>query len=104
MGVGVGGLHRSQSAPLPHEIHSINFPPSLPRPYIPSLSFAPQELPWNDYYEYFAPDFNLHVAPSATMENLNTRQYLETVRQQVRALIIKENRIAPYLLAATAIQ
>mmetsp|Transcript_18611 Transcript_18611/g.56182 ORF Transcript_18611/g.56182 Transcript_18611/m.56182 type:complete len:202 (-) Transcript_18611:339-944(-) len=42
-----------------------------------------EELPWNDYYEYFAPDFNLHVAPSPTMENANTRQYLENVRQQV---------------------
>jgi len=43
----------------------------------------PEELPWNDYYEYYAPDFSLHVAPSSTMENANTRQYLEGVKQQV---------------------
>ena len=41
------------------------------------------ELPYNDYYEYYAPDFNLHVPPNATMENANTRQYLESVKQQV---------------------
>ena len=41
------------------------------------------ELPYNDYYEYYAPDFNLHVPPNPTMENLNTRQYLEQVKQQV---------------------
>ncbi|EOD19100.1 hypothetical protein EMIHUDRAFT_419321 [Emiliania huxleyi CCMP1516] len=42
-----------------------------------------EDLPWNDYYEHFAPDFSLQVTPSATMENANTRQYLDTVRQQV---------------------
>ncbi len=29
------------------------------------------ELPYNDYYEYFAPDHHLHISPS-NMENLNT--------------------------------
>jgi len=42
-----------------------------------------EDLPWNDYYEHFAPDFSLQVTPSPTMENANTRQYLDTVRQQV---------------------
>ena len=41
------------------------------------------QLPYNDYYEYYAPDFNLHVPPNPTMENANTRQYLEQVKQQV---------------------
>jgi hypothetical protein len=41
------------------------------------------ELPYNDYIAYYGPDFALHFATSATMENLNTRQYLETIKQQV---------------------
>ena len=41
------------------------------------------ELPYNDYYAYYGPDFALHYQPSATMENANTRQYLDSVKQQV---------------------
>mmetsp|Transcript_28279 Transcript_28279/g.66114 ORF Transcript_28279/g.66114 Transcript_28279/m.66114 type:complete len:428 (-) Transcript_28279:266-1549(-) len=42
-----------------------------------------EELPFNDYYEYYGPDFSLKVSPSLTMENANSRQYLESVKQQV---------------------
>ncbi|KAI9520765.1 hypothetical protein NQZ68_013170 [Dissostichus eleginoides] len=31
----------------------------------------PNELPYNDYFEYFGPDFNLHISPS-NMTNQNT--------------------------------
>lgn len=41
-----------------------------------------QELPYNDYYEYFAPDYELDVRPS-NMDNANTRDYLEKIRTQV---------------------
>lgn len=34
------------------------------------------ELPFNDYYEYFAPDHCLKVTPN-NMDNLNTLEYLE---------------------------
>ncbi|KAJ3128751.1 histone deacetylase [Physocladia obscura] len=34
------------------------------------------DLPFNDYYNYFGPDFKLDVA-SSNMENLNTREYLD---------------------------
>jgi len=34
------------------------------------------ELPFNDYYEYYGPDFSLHITPS-NMENQNTLKYLE---------------------------
>jgi len=34
-------------------------------------------LPHNAYYEYYAPDFNLHITPS-NMENQNSKHYLET--------------------------
>ena len=43
------------------------------------------ELPWNDYYEYYGPEFHLEVRPNPSMENANTRQYLEHVKQQVLA-------------------
>jgi len=37
------------------------------------------ELPYNNYYEYYGPDFMLHITPS-NMENLNTARYLEKTK------------------------
>ncbi|KHJ80932.1 hypothetical protein OESDEN_19387 [Oesophagostomum dentatum] len=34
------------------------------------------ELPYNDYFEYFGPDFKLHIEKS-NMTNQNTQDYLE---------------------------
>ena len=31
----------------------------------------PNELPYNDYFEYYGPDFKLHISPS-NMANQNT--------------------------------
>ncbi|KAF2859439.1 hypothetical protein K470DRAFT_271610 [Piedraia hortae CBS 480.64] len=42
----------------------------------------PSELPFTDYYEYYAPEFELDVKPS-NMENLNTPEYLERIKTQV---------------------
>ncbi|EXJ92039.1 histone deacetylase 1/2 [Capronia epimyces CBS 606.96] len=39
-------------------------------------------LPYNDYYEYYAPDYELDVRPS-NMENANSREYLEKILIQV---------------------
>ena len=33
-------------------------------------------LPYNDYFEYYGPDYRLHM-PVSNMENLNTPEYLE---------------------------
>jgi histone deacetylase 1/2 len=44
-----------------------------------------ESLPFNDYFEYYGPDFVLDV-PSSNMENLNTREYLEKTKN-----IILEN-------------
>nr|KAG5701170.1 hypothetical protein BaRGS_023279 [Batillaria attramentaria] len=38
------------------------------------------EIPYNEYLEYFAPDFSLHPDISIKQENLNTKQYLEFIR------------------------
>ncbi|KAN0069656.1 hypothetical protein V8E54_011962 [Elaphomyces granulatus] len=40
------------------------------------------ELPYNDYYEYFSPDYELDVRPS-NMDNANTKEYLDKIRNQV---------------------
>mmetsp|Transcript_8747 Transcript_8747/g.12471 ORF Transcript_8747/g.12471 Transcript_8747/m.12471 type:complete len:432 (+) Transcript_8747:274-1569(+) len=37
------------------------------------------EIPFNDYYEYYAPDFELHLTPEPR-DNMNTQQSLEQVR------------------------
>ena len=39
-------------------------------------------LPVNEYYEYFGPQYQLDVLPS-NMENMNTREYLDKVKEQV---------------------
>lgn len=38
------------------------------------------DIPFNDYYEYYAPDYQLHLQPEASMENLNTKEILDSVR------------------------
>ncbi|KAI4817588.1 hypothetical protein KUCAC02_010973 [Chaenocephalus aceratus] len=42
----------------------------------------PNELPYNDYFEYFGPDFKLHISPS-NMTNQNTTEYLEKIKQRL---------------------
>ncbi|XP_061521516.1 probable histone deacetylase 1-B isoform X3 [Phycodurus eques] len=42
----------------------------------------PNELPYNDYFEYFGPDFKLHISPS-NMTNQNTDEYLEKIKQRL---------------------
>ncbi|KAG8223985.1 hypothetical protein J437_LFUL012088 [Ladona fulva] len=40
------------------------------------------ELPYNDYFEYFGPDFKLHISPS-NMSNQNTPEYLEKIKTRL---------------------
>jgi len=37
----------------------------------------PDELPYNDYLEYYGPEYRLHITPT-NMENLNSSEYLES--------------------------
>jgi histone deacetylase 1/2 len=37
------------------------------------------KLPYNEYYEYFGPEYTLHADPS-NMENLNTPKDMERIR------------------------
>mmetsp|Transcript_46150 Transcript_46150/g.147659 ORF Transcript_46150/g.147659 Transcript_46150/m.147659 type:complete len:429 (+) Transcript_46150:39-1325(+) len=41
------------------------------------------QIPYNDYYEYFQPDYTIKVQPHQVMENLNTKPYLNQIKQQV---------------------
>jgi histone deacetylase 1/2 len=40
------------------------------------------EIPYNDYFEYYAPDFKLHLTPSA-MENANDAPHLAALRDEI---------------------
>ncbi|KAG0345125.1 histone deacetylase [Podila humilis] len=40
------------------------------------------DMPFNDYYEYFGPDYQLDVKAS-NMDNANTAEYLSKIKQQV---------------------
>jgi|UniRef100_A0AC35FXV5 histone deacetylase 1/2 len=40
------------------------------------------ELPYNDYFEYYGPDFKLHISPS-NMSNHNSAEYLERVKNML---------------------
>lgn len=41
-----------------------------------------EEIPYNEYYEYYGPDFNLHITPS-NMENHNTKKYMEDTKVEL---------------------
>ena len=38
-----------------------------------------ENLPFNDYIQYFGPEYKLEV-PSTSMDNKNSREYLEAVQ------------------------
>jgi hypothetical protein len=40
------------------------------------------KMPPNEYYEYFGPDYTLHVAPS-NMENKNSWHHLDDIRSKL---------------------
>lgn len=41
------------------------------------------DIPLNDYYEYYAPDYKLHLIPEVGMENLNGKDSLDAVRTEL---------------------
>lgn len=43
------------------------------------------ELPYNDYFQYFGPDFQLHpdIATRTRVENQNSREYLLQIQRQI---------------------
>jgi histone deacetylase 1/2 len=55
------------------------------------LSFEAEELPYNNYFEYFGPEYKLDV-PSNNMANHNTPEYL----QKMTSKIIDNLRSMPF--------
>ena len=43
-------------------------------------------LPFNDYFEYYGPEYRLHL-PVSNMQNLNSPLYLDSVRTQVLQIL-----------------
>jgi len=43
-------------------------------------------LPYNDYFEYYGPDYRLHT-PVSNMENLNSKSYLERTKIQLLEIL-----------------
>ncbi|SPO22326.1 histone deacetylase [Ustilago trichophora] len=41
-----------------------------------------EDLPFNDYIQYFGPEYKLEVPPTS-MDNLNTREYLDNLRTKI---------------------
>ncbi|KAJ3195601.1 hypothetical protein HK101_011664 [Irineochytrium annulatum] len=52
----------------------------------------PSEIPYNDYFQYYGPDFRLDV-PASNMENLNTREYLEKIKYAFLLLASPSSKI-----------
>lgn len=52
----------------------------------------PDELPYNDYFEYYGPDFRLHISPS-NMENLNHKRFLDSLKVSTRARSLLRSRM-----------
>ena len=38
------------------------------------------DIPYNNFIEWYAPTYQLHLIPSSTMENKNTKEYLEKIK------------------------
>jgi len=49
------------------------------------------ELPYNDYFEYYGPDFKLHISPS-NMPNQNSSEYLD----KIKCKLIENLRMIPH--------
>ncbi|KAF1331561.1 Histone deacetylase, partial [Globisporangium splendens] len=40
-------------------------------------------IPYNDYFEYYAPNFKLHLEPDPDLENANSKEYLEEYKIKI---------------------
>ena len=41
------------------------------------------DIPYNDYYDYFTPDHELHIKPVKGLGNQNTDEYLDKIKYVV---------------------
>ena len=47
---------------------------------------VPDELPINEYFEYYGPDYRLHIQPS-NMENFNSHKYLTDTKNRLLTIL-----------------
>eukprot|EP00944_MAST-04C_sp_MAST-4C-sp1_P011638 g11638.t1 len=52
---------------------------------------VPDELPFNEYFEYYGPDYRLHIQPS-NMENFNSHKYLEETKYELLEYLNRVSR------------
>lgn len=52
------------------------------------------DIPYNDFFSYYGPDFQLHLQPLATLQNGNTRESLDRTRIRILQQL-KELDFAP---------
>ncbi|KAI9905957.1 hypothetical protein PsorP6_014034 [Peronosclerospora sorghi] len=41
------------------------------------------DIPYNDYYEFYAPNFKLHLEPDPELENANSKEYLDECKNKI---------------------
>lgn len=41
------------------------------------------QLPYNDFFDYYSPDFQLHLNPTSNMENLNKPEILQNITSRI---------------------
>ncbi len=41
------------------------------------------DLPYNDFFEYYAPDFKLHLTPSPTQDNQNSPEQIQAITSRI---------------------
>lgn len=42
-----------------------------------------EDIPYNDFFEYYSPDFKLHLQPSSSMENMNKPEQLQAITSRI---------------------
>jgi len=47
------------------------------------------EIPYNDFFEYYAPDFKLHITPSSSMENVNKPEQLQAITARILQVCLR---------------
>ena len=57
----------------------VNAPVTLSQTVVAVGVEPDNKLPYNEYFEYFGPDYTLHVEPS-NMDNLNSPKDMERIR------------------------
>eukprot|EP00826_Nyctotherus_ovalis_P040386 TRINITY_DN3982_c0_g2_i6.p1 TRINITY_DN3982_c0_g2~~TRINITY_DN3982_c0_g2_i6.p1 ORF type:complete len:250 (-),score=81.23 TRINITY_DN3982_c0_g2_i6:78-827(-) len=55
----------------------------------------PNEIPENDYLEYFCPEYKIHM-PTSNMENMNTKEHLAKVKNQLLDNLKHVIPVAPF--------